>query len=320
MRVLLVPDVPGWAWDHKASAIRKYLKTDFDVIDKVFTSDFGRNARSYIGKYDSIHFFGWMDGVKYANKATAGISSYNYEIKHWNHAVNNLKRYQAITAVSQALFNRLTEQGLHEKIYCTPNGVDHNVFHPIKRPANKKFVIGWVGQPTHGQIGMQGAKGQVDQHGYTSVFKPLQEILSVCDDVEFKVLDRIWTNALPHKELINFYNECDCQIHTGYLTGTPNPIFEAAACGKAVISTRIGAAIDMIEDGINGYKVDAYASEEDVPRVLRDFVEKITYLKDNRDLCEVMGERSRKIIEESWTWKERAKQWIPVFRNHKTTQ
>ena len=32
MKLLLVADVPGWAWDHKAHALKRHLKNEFDEI------------------------------------------------------------------------------------------------------------------------------------------------------------------------------------------------------------------------------------------------------------------------------------------------
>jgi len=313
MKVLLVADVPGWAWDHKAHAIQKNLYEEFDAIDIAYTHSFRAN---FFMDYDAVHFFGWIEGNLYADGSTAGVSSYNYEWKHQRSAWRALPRFKAITAVSRMLYERLKGQKLNKNIYCTPNGVDEEMFYP-KKVNEGAFTVGWLGQPTGGRIGKlaDNEKGPIDQHGYENVLAPLKERLKDIG-INYISIEKNHTNALPHDSLCDFYNKCDCVIHTGYLTGTPNPIFEAAACGKAVVCTRVGAAVDMIQDGVNGYVLDSYTNVREAEDTIGVFVKKLKYLKDNRDLCRRMGRESRQIILKDWTWKQRARQWLPVLKKH----
>ena len=265
--------------------------------------------------FNLVHMFGWIGGRDIASHITTGISSYNHEVRHWQMAQQKLPRFRAIAAASRDLCDRLKEQKLNNNIYCTPNGVDHTLFYP-KNNKRGMFTIGWVGQPTGGLLGLN-INGPSDQHGYEHVLTPLKERLKEYPSMRFISVERNYTNALPHDQLNSFYNECDCVIHPGYLTGTPNPIFEAAACGCAVLCTRIGAAQDMIQDGINGYLIDSYKDEEGAKRTIEAFMKKILFLKDNRDLCNEMGKKSREIIEKDWTWEKRAQAYLPVFEKHR---
>lgn len=311
MRILLVPDVPNWAWDRKSDAIIKYLSKHVEKIDKVYNAHFNT---WFIEAYDLVHFFGWLEGLKYPEKVTSAVSSYNYCIKHWDEAKKHLKRYKAITAVSRLLYEKLKKENMNKNIVCMPNGVDHTVFYPKGKKNDKKFIVGWLGQPTRGVINDKGR--HIDQHGYEHVLQPLIKKIKKTNNIEIKLIENTWQNALPHSEVMKFYNSCDCVIHTGYLTGTPNPIFEAASCGIPVICTRIGAAVDMIKDGVNGYLIDSYSNEYEANETINKFLKLINDMSNDRNYCKKMGIAARDIIEKDWTWEKRSMDYLPFFKKY----
>ena len=313
MRILLCVDVPNWAWDIKAKAIKKYLADDHQ-IEIIYQYQFN-SYRNRFKNYDVVFSFCWITGLCIARTTISNISSYNYEWKHFDKAKSELHKYKAIVTVSKLLYDRVRKQKLNNNVYCTPNGVDHNLFIPRKKDRDKRFKIGWVGQPTRGNLLKDGTP--IDMHGCDHILKPLDEKLKKYKNIRLMKIMRHYKNALTLDEMVKFYNTVDCQIHTGFLFGTPNPIFEAASCGKALICTNQGAASEMIENNKNGYIVDSYMTKQKANEVVDQFVEKILFLEKNRDLCEVMGEQSRKIIEENWTWKERVKQYNKVFEENK---
>lgn len=315
MKILLIADVPNWAWDHKANALIRNLKNHVDKIDKIFISEFRSDI---LNKFDLFHFFGWIRAIPYANKSTVGISSYNYRVKYWKEAKKSLKKFLGVSAVSKDIFNNLKENNLNNNIAYLPNGVDEEIFYPKKIKNNNKFTIGWVGQPTNGILSKEYNTSNLnfDQHGYTNIFKPLIKKFENNNKIIFKELSNTYENAIPHPKMNDFYNSCDCIIHTGYLTGTPNPIFEAASCAIPVVSTKIGEAINMIEDGVNGYLIDSYSNKQEAENTINKFVEKLTFLSKNRDMLNFMGEKGREIILKDWTWKKRALDYLPFFRRY----
>lgn len=296
MKLLLVADVPGWAWDHKADAIRKHLADRFECIDKIYTKQISRER---LERYDAIHFFGWKDGLRFARMATAGVSSHNFEVKHRKIAEKKMHHYRAVTAVCKMIQDKL--KPYHSKVYLCENGVDETLFHPQAKRGG--FTVGWVGQPS----------SKLDQHGYHTIWKPLRAELER-RNIAIKERACTWKTAVPQSQMPRFYCDCDVFVHTGIMTGTPNPVFEAAACGRAVVSTRIGAAPEMISDGWNGFIVDI---SDDRTATVNALLDKITWLYANADACAEMGRRARAIIEKSWTWKQRALDWLPVLNNHR---
>jgi len=319
MKVLLCVDVMNWAWAHKARAIQKYLSDEFDCID-IMRSKQVKNNRQIFQKYHSIHLFGWLEGSLWAKKykgTSAGVSSHNYLYKHLERAKNVMPKYGAITCTSKILYDELKERNWNKNLYLCQNGVDEEMFQPdpIK---HDKFVVGWMGQPTFGDFTGQ----QLDMHGYQNVLLPLVDSLKGHKNIEFKIMAKTFKDAVPHSEMVKWYNGLDLFLHTAFGTGTPNGVFEAMACGVPCISTAIGAAPEVINNGVggkggvNGLLVDRYFNKEEARMAFISFQQYVMWCENHRNICQFMGEEARKIIEESWTWKERAKSWIPVFKNH----
>ena len=286
---MIIADIPGWAWSHKADALVKYLSKDFDEIRKIYLKKFTRNYSEYKNKYNLFHFFGWGEGARFAGRATAGISSTNWKYKHLRRAKMVMPKYRALVPVSKLLAEGV--KGKNKNIMIAQNGVDHTMFYPKRK--QKKFIVGWMGQPT---------KPPHDQHGYTKTLKPLFLALSKLG-ISTAPFAATYKTAKPLSEMIDYYNSVSVMIHTGTMTGTPNPIFEAAACGRPVLSTRIGAAPELI-NGKNGQ----------ICNTIDDFVKEITFLRDNQDIAEQMGTQAREDILRDWTWEKRARAYIPIFK------
>lgn len=314
MKVIMVYDVFGWAWHNKAKAIQKYLNEYFDKITICANKEFNKKL---LNKYHTCHFFSWIERKKIAGKykgLTAGVSSHNFQYLHPEKARKYLPKYGAITGNSQLIVKELKKRELNSTIYYTPNGVDETIFMPDKKKTNlDKFVIGWSGQPTMGGFNRESG---LDMHGYTNILLPLMGSLKEYKDIHFEIMAKTHKNAVSFDRMPEFYHGLDLFIHTGFGTGTPNPLFEAQACGIPAISTAIGEAPQLIKDGENGYLVGRYFNKAEANQRVQEIKQRIVILRNDWERLLPMGENARKIIEELWTWKERAKAWLPVFQNH----
>ena len=303
-KVLLVYDVKGWAWHFKAMALKKYIGHEFDKFDIMPKKHF---SKKLLAKYNSIHFFGWIEGKKYAKFGgiTSAISSHNYINKHLELAKKILPKYDCLTCTSKILHKELTNRGMNKNVYLCQNGVDETIFTPGKKTKDlDKFVIGWCGQPTKGTLAD-------DAHGYEHVLLPLIESLKYHKEIKFNVLAKTFKTASPHSVMPAWYRELDLFIHTGYSTGTPNPLFEAQSCGIPGISTAIGAAPELGSI----WTVPRYHSKKEANVVVDQIRDLITEIKCYDDL-EPIKFRSRNEIVMNWTWKERARAWIKPLKQH----
>ena len=82
MRVLLVADRPGWAYDILAQSIKKYSRQEYIEI-KYVSNIRGDIDQQDFSKYDVVFFFLWYDAMRYGvkvngfdfNKTCVGIHS-----------------------------------------------------------------------------------------------------------------------------------------------------------------------------------------------------------------------------------------------------
>jgi glycosyltransferase involved in cell wall biosynthesis len=175
----------------------------------------------------------------------------------------------------QAIYNR--------DITIVPNGIDlkeyiselpvQNVGGPIKR-------ILFVGRlhPVKGTRYLLGAMSIVRRDmpeaklvlvgdgGEREHLENLTDDLKIRECVEF-------IGRVPHENVQNYMNQSDVFVLPSLSEGFPVTILEAMACGLPVVATRVGGIPDIVEDGINGYLVDAMDQEmiaEALLKLLKD--------------------------------------------------
>ena len=287
-KILLITDVCGWAWWNKSRYLQHYLGDEFD-IDVVCVLGPERGGIN-VNKYDLYLTFGYSY-VGYLRrvakrKRITGITAHRPK----NMLLGSMRQANNLHANSMMLFKELkglADQG--QKCFYVPNGVDENLFRPVD-PLHTE------GQLVAGHVGKQcSAKGQAEY------IIPAMKAAGV--ESTYNVKD--YRNRLPYTEMWRYYQTMDVFMVASIEDGTPNGALEAAACGRPIISNRIGNMPEFIEDGVNGFLVD---------RKLKHYIEKLEYLNKNRDHLVEMGKNARKTIEEGWTWKHQAENYRTMFK------
>ena len=77
------------------------------------------------------------------------------------------------------------------------------------------------------------------------------------------------------------------------------------ACGRPVISTRVGGSTEVITDLANGFLVD---------RTVDAIVDRLEWCARNRNSLVAMGQQARHVIERDWSWEVRAKAWTEFLQ------
>lgn len=289
-KILLIADVPNWAWGYKSKYIQKYLSNDFkiDILYVEKNSKFEEKYDLYMN-YTPAH-------IKFLEKnkidkdriitGITGIPAYRKHIKNKGSLEN---RVAGVHANSIQFLNLLKKEKSHNRIYYTPNGVDIDIFKPSPFPNKKKIQIGFIGKP-------------IPDKGYSNFVVP-----SVKKAGGILISNtKNWKNAENLNSISKFYSKIDAFIVASITDGTPNPALEAAACGKTIISNRIGNMPQFIKDGVNGFLINT--------RNINKYIEKINILNSDRKLIKQMGNEARKTVEESWTWKIMAENYRNMFR------
>lgn len=112
-------------------------------------------------------------------------------------------------------------------------------------------------------------------------------------------------DAVPQKELSEFYNKCDvfsiCSIEEGLAMVQA----QAMACGLPVICTTNTGGDDLIEEGKEGFILPI--------RDVKAIEEKIEYLYCYRTECRAMGKNAAEKVESNFTWDDYGKRAVKAY-------
>jgi len=187
----------------------------------------------------------------------------------------------------------------------------------LKRKDNK-FIISFVGREFYNKGG----------HDLFAAFKILREKYGDKIELKFKgdVPERYRKTKIPGIRFIEGYLSRDKLFDEMYLgvdvfvmpTHTDNygvVFLEAMSAGIPIIGTTSFTVPELIDDGKNGFLIESPYSWENYiphgktigqlikdlekphPEIVKQLVEKLSILIENKKLCEKMGKKAREIIE-----------------------
>lgn len=108
------------------------------------------------------------------------------------------------------------------------------------------------------------------------------------------------------EEIVSYLKSCLCTtVPSEWYDNFPNVVLESYAYKKAVIATDFGSLQYMVEEGQTGLKFK-YAD-------LDDFRKKITYMFENMDKAQMMGENGYKLIETRYSPETHYQALMKVF-------
>ncbi|MBI4342265.1 MAG: glycosyltransferase family 4 protein [Candidatus Omnitrophica bacterium] len=201
-----------------------------------------------------------------------------------------LRRCRGVNAVSQRLAELFRRAGL-PKVAYTPNGVDTELFRP-EAPIRTSgpLRVGFSGNPKHDW-----------RKGVSGFIEPACRSL----DVELKLAMPQTDQYVPHEQMPQFYNEIDVYLCASSSEGCSLSVLEAAACGRPILSTRVGGCEELIVEGRNGWFVD---------RRVEPIRERLQWCLDQREAVREAGQHGREVIEAQWSWAKRAPAWLDFIR------
>lgn len=290
-KILLISDVKGWAWWNKSEFLKEYLSDEFNIhITCAIEPQHGGHIEK--GKFDLYFTYGYSyvdyvtrKGVP-KDKIVTGVTAH----RPHNTIRGPMNRAGNLHANSLMLKKELENMG-YTNVHYVPNGVDEKLFKVVDPiPEHRSnIVVGHVGKACK-------AKGQQDY------IKPAVTYAGALGFYNFND----YTKKTPLNQMWKIYNQMDVFIVASVEDGTPNPALEAAACGRPIISNRIGNMPEFIEHGVNGFLLDT--------RNVKEYAKYITKLGANRKLLMEMGRNARATIEKDWTWKVQAERYRDMFR------
>ena len=288
--ILILSDVRGWAWDVKAKNIKKWLSDDFNIFIRYFqsspTDKFDRKEKFdlyFTFDCGAAHFLSHVP----AEQKLTGVTSHTYTSYrgNWRQMLDGSKFHHANSVLLQKELEKY-----YSEVYYLPNGVNEELFAFKERDITKPFTVGYVGKNT-------------ERKGY------VQFVVDSCRQAEVKLKSQVCRfnspNVIKPENIPPFYHDVDMIMVASDMDGTPNQLLEAASTGRCFVGNKIGNVPEFINESINGYMVE---------RNVKSYIERLNWMKNNREVVQEMGRKARQTVEEKWTWKIQAENYRKMFK------
>lgn len=215
----------------------------------------------------------------------------------------------AVFVVSRLLRDYFVERGLSpERVAVIPNGADPDRFHPAAagRELRDRFpgrvLVGFAGSFArfHGLDLLEQAIRRTAAHfvlaGDGAGARELRTRLPGQSNVTF-------LGSVPYARVPGILAAMDVLVAPypaqDFFYFSPIKLFEYMACGRAVLSARLGQIAEVIRDEKNGLLYD--------PSIPGDFVEKLSALVGDPVRRERLGLAARRTIVDHYTWDHHAR-------------
>ncbi len=263
MKILLIADRPGWAYDILAQSLQKSSTKHEIKIEYII--NIRRDPSSFdLTPYDITFFFLWFDGMRYGpemkgfqfSKTCVGVHSLSWIKRGMSskQAEDICNQFAGTGYISQEIGSVLNlDNG-----FFTPNGVDRKLFYPTPLPPGKDIRFMWVGNPSTSHHG--------DNKAFYSIVEP------VCADLGVTLRTATPLNRVPRSEMGHFYSKNHVLICSSEHEGGPMPILEALVSARPVISTKVGIVPELVIPNQNGIVIQRSrtALKEAIQSILND--------------------------------------------------
>ena len=291
-KILIVADFPHWIFNRHANEIKNRLSNKY-IIDIAYCR---QNIAEKSKAYDCVYVMDpmpiqypdknktilglrceWLykshssgaEGLYYKGILSGGVSIHDRCCLF--HVVNK-NQYKDFEPVVKDKPLLLVQHGVNDKIFTT------------KFKNSGKFTVGISGR------------------GKSNGRKGFDIIEKVCrnNNIELKIAE--YNKPLSVQDMPGFYHSVDVYVCFSDTEGLNNSSLESGACGCAIISTRCGAAEQIINES-NGILIDR--NEIDLERALLMVQEPnvLNTYKKNYNIT----------ILDGWTWDKRIEDFDKMF-------
>lgn len=277
LKICLLCDAKGWAFDMIAQTLKKELYYKYDIrieyFDMYNNPDMWFECLEKNKDCDLIHVF-WrktlllFDSDEFKHK----VKKAGYKLDSYIHEINkklstcvcdflyiddekDIKLYQKVFneyATSYYVINtKLLKIYKSIKDYKKPQNVifdicDWDNYKPLNLDRfkqdninNRSLIIGWVGNSERKVNG-------IDLKGLHTIIKPvIEELKKEGYDIKEHYADRN-IKCRTKEEMPIYYSEIDLCICASIHEGTPLPVLEAMSCGVPIVTTDVGVTRDAL--------------------------------------------------------------------------
>lgn len=319
--VLIITDKPGWSYDTIAKGLVRHNDNPRLKLDIAAAIDAAERIEREHAHYDLVFPLGWTQVIAKKKKLAyrdllpfldrrkliTGIHSHrswddyastpDYSPAPAPALLAKLSTLRGINIISRRLYGIFERAGL-TNITLTENGVDTELFHPLEPigvDRRKPLIVGFSGSK------------DIAKHDLLKGFSDFIEPLRALANVRVAILGGRGEQQVARAGMPALYNGIDLYLCASASEGFSQSVLEAAACGRGVVSTRVGGCEDLIEEGRNGCFVT---------RDLDHIKSVIGRLEADRALVRAMGEANRRIVLERYSWRIKVEAWLRFIESH----
>lgn len=286
MKILLVPDRPGWAFDNISKSLKKYNSFSEIEYDITYIIEIHNGKKVDYEKYDYIYVFWEAERtIPDSKKVIRGCYS-AFWLENEDFSQKKLAEY--FTNCTGGIFaNEFLKKSLSKflpsnfPMTIIEDASDESIFYPISGLKNEKFTAIFVGN-----VGRK-----------VKNFEIIQEICRETD------IELIICSDIRNDKLVHYYNKADICINFSEFEGGPQTFVEAALCQVPML-IRSNNELSKIIPCFRG-------------ETKEDFIEIINELKIDRQKCQFVGEQAQKTALENFTYKKTAEKFGKFFINLK---
>jgi len=288
--ILIVYDVPGWAYHFRAKALMKYAPEDFSVtISSSFKELLHKEDYHLVFFLPFSHVRQLRAYCHQTGKNPVIVTSFNIGWGYANDWLEQARAYSDVVIINN--FQMWDKSGRLPNTCYLPNGVDRDIFRYEVPVQNRRPKLLWCGSEFHRKV-----------KGYDDLLVPLKDRLETHGlQLDLRLVGSTGQIKYSRRQMAQWYNTGTIYLCASLAEGTPNTALEAAACGCTIVSTPVGNMPELIEHGVNGYivkwDVDAFLTHA------------LTAVEHQATLNQNM---LRTI--ESWSWAERSRKFYNLFR------
>lgn len=295
IRLLIIADVRGWAYDKRAQALKKYAPEDF-AVDITYVHEIPKDLSAYDIVYNIDYSVTENVSQRLRNQGARAklVNSHNADHQRaFEQFETSCSRCDYVICNNYKAWEHF---GKRSGTCNISNGVDLNHFYYEDRPESDRALRAvWVGPA---------GKGLHD------ILEPLQQMRPDIDFVFRVKTGKEWDPEthmpdpallLDDNQMLELYRSCRFVICCSETEATPNYLLEAMACGCVPITTRVGNMLEFTEQNSCVF----------VSRNVEDFSRGIDRA--------IAGERTFRRLGEfeinKWHWRDRANLFYDLFRD-----
>lgn len=301
-KVVFFYDREGWAFHNICREAVNHLTNEFDVE----IHPFWPTAPPYVDA--EVCFLMWYGSNHLFKKVPSSCRKVTcvYDESLWTFKDSFRRQFEDAARQSNMMMGaspnieRLLQDNVTHPVFPCYDGINVGKF--PQRPFREDFLttplrVGWAGNSDPGA------------HGDNKGLHIIKEVAASMPHIDFVIQDRrgkkVW---IPHDKMTDWYADLDVILCMSRHEGTPNPILEASATGRAWISTDVGIVRAMANDSTKGEPGLIISRSA---HALRHAIET---LNKNREKVLRMGEAGRSAIDNGWRWWQKMEQFRTVIR------